>query len=52
MAASNWGTDSRLAESLYASACEFDFFQAVRLLVGDQHQRRKSRSVVRAAPAA
>jgi type VI secretion system protein ImpH len=32
MAASNWGTDSRLDESLYASACEFDFFQAVRLL--------------------
>jgi type VI secretion system protein ImpH len=32
MAASNWGTDSRLNESLYASACEFDFFQAVRLL--------------------
>ena len=32
MAASNWGTDSRLEESLYASACEFDFFQAVRLL--------------------
>ena len=32
MAASNWGTDSRLDESLYATACEFDFFQAVRLL--------------------
>ena len=32
MAASNWGTDSRLDESLFASACEFDFFQAVHLL--------------------
>jgi type VI secretion system protein ImpH len=32
MAASNWGTDSRVDESLFASSCEFDFFQAVRLL--------------------
>jgi type VI secretion system protein ImpH len=32
MAASNWGTDSRLDESLYHYAHEFDFFQAVRLL--------------------
>jgi len=32
MAASNWGTDCRLDESLFACACEFDFFQAVRLL--------------------
>ena len=32
MAASNWGTDCRLDESLFAVACEFDFFQAVHLL--------------------
>jgi len=32
MAASNWGTDCRLDESLFANACEFDFFQAVHLL--------------------
>ena len=32
MAASNWGTDCRLDESLFAFPCEFDFFQAVRLL--------------------
>ncbi len=32
MAASNWGTDFSLDESLFASACEFEFFQAVRLL--------------------
>jgi type VI secretion system protein ImpH len=32
MASSNWGTDRRLDESLFASACEFDFFQAVHLL--------------------
>jgi type VI secretion system protein ImpH len=32
MAASNWGTDCRLDESLFTSACEFEFFQAVRLL--------------------
>ena len=32
MAASNWGTDCRLDEFLFASACEFDFFQAVHLL--------------------
>src|SRR5215469_17503937 len=32
MAASNWGTDCRLDESLFSAACEFDFFQAVRLL--------------------
>ena len=32
MAASNWGTDRRLDESLFANACEFDFFQAVHLL--------------------
>lgn len=32
MAASNWGTDCRLDEYLFSSACEFDFFQAVRLL--------------------
>jgi type VI secretion system protein ImpH len=32
MAASNWGTDCRLDEFLFASAFDFDFFQAVRLL--------------------
>ena len=32
MAASNWGTNCRLKESLFATPCEFDFFQAVRLL--------------------
>lgn len=32
MGASNWGTDRRVDESLFASAYEFDFFQAVRLL--------------------
>jgi type VI secretion system protein ImpH len=32
MAASNWGTNCRLDESFFASPCEFDFFQAVRLL--------------------
>lgn len=32
MAASNWGTDCRIDEALFSSACEFDFFQAVRLL--------------------
>lgn len=32
MAASNWGTDRGLDESLFANACEFDFFQAVHLL--------------------
>lgn len=32
MAASNWGTDCRLDESLFSAPCEFDFFQAVRLL--------------------
>jgi type VI secretion system protein ImpH len=32
MASSDWGTDRRLDESLFAVACEFDFFQAVRLL--------------------
>ena len=32
MAASNWGTDCRLDESLFSVASEFDFFQAVRLL--------------------
>lgn len=32
MAASNWGTDRSLDESLFASACEFEFFQAVHLL--------------------
>jgi type VI secretion system protein ImpH len=32
MAASNWGTDRRLDEFLFANACEFDFFQAVHLL--------------------
>jgi type VI secretion system protein ImpH len=32
MAASNWGTDCRLEEALFADPCEFDFFQAVRLL--------------------
>ena len=39
MAASNWGTDRRLDESLFASACEFDFFQAVHLLTmfGDRN---------------
>lgn len=32
MAASNWGTDRGLDESLFANACEFEFFQAVHLL--------------------
>lgn len=32
MAASNWGTDRSLDESLFATACEFEFFQAVHLL--------------------
>ncbi len=32
MAASNWGTDRSLGESLFANACEFEFFQAVHLL--------------------
>ena len=32
MAASNWGTDHSLDESLFANACEFEFFQAVHLL--------------------
>ena len=32
LAASNWGTDCRVDESLFSAACEFDFFQAVRLL--------------------
>lgn len=32
MATSNWGTDCRLDESLFSSAYEFEFFQAVRLL--------------------
>jgi type VI secretion system protein ImpH len=40
MAASNWGTDCRLDESLFASACEFDFFQAVRLLTLLRNQPR------------
>jgi type VI secretion system protein ImpH len=40
MASSDWGTDRRLDESLFAAACEFDFFQAVRLLTllhGERH---------------
>ena len=40
MAASNWGTDCRLDESLFASACEFDFFQAVRVLTLLRNQPR------------
>jgi type VI secretion system protein ImpH len=32
MAASNWGTDRRIDDVLFAKAWEFDFFQAVRLL--------------------
>jgi|SRR5580704_6605249 type VI secretion system protein ImpH len=32
MAASNWGTDRRVEELLFAKAWEFDFFQAVCLL--------------------
>jgi len=33
MAASNWGTDRRVDETLFSpAACEFDFFQAVRVL--------------------
>ena len=42
MAASNWGTDCSLDESLFASSCEFDFFQAVRLLTLMQHERHPS----------
>jgi type VI secretion system protein ImpH len=40
MAASNWGTSRRIEESLFASGCEFDFFQAVKLLTqvyGERH---------------
>jgi type VI secretion system protein ImpH len=40
MAASNWGTSRRIDESLFASGCEFDFFQAVKLLTqvyGERH---------------
>jgi len=39
MAASNWGTDCRLEEWLFTGACEFDFFQAVRLLGLLQNER-------------
>jgi type VI secretion system protein ImpH len=40
MAASNWGTSRRIDEALFASGCEFDFFQAVKLLTqvyGERH---------------
>jgi type VI secretion system protein ImpH len=40
MVASNWGTSRRIDESLFASGCEFDFFQAVKLLTqvyGERH---------------
>lgn len=40
MAASNWGTNCRLDESLFTAACEFDFFQAVRLLTLLREQER------------
>lgn len=46
MAASNWGTDCRLDESLFASACEFDFFQAVRLLTLLHEERHPGASSV------
>jgi type VI secretion system protein ImpH len=39
MAPSNWGTDRRLDESLFTSGCEFEFFQAVRLLALVHHER-------------
>jgi type VI secretion system protein ImpH len=45
MAASNWGTDCRLDDSLFLSAYEFDFFQAVRLLTlldAERHGERHS----------
>lgn len=45
MASSKWGTDHRLDESLFASGYEFDFFQAVRLLVQLQSERHKEASV-------
>jgi len=38
MSASNWGTDRRVDDLLFAQGWEFDFFQAVRLL---QQQRRE-----------
>ena len=43
MAASNWGTDCRLDESLFTTACEFDFFQAVHLLtmLGENSDKTK-----------
>lgn len=41
MASSKWGTDHRLDESLFSSGHEFDFFQAVRLLVQLHSERRK-----------
>jgi len=51
MAASNWGTNRRLADFLFTSAFEFDFFQAVRLLnmLGENGQpaRRDALEAVR-----
>jgi len=51
MAAANWGTDCRLDESLFAVPCEFDFFQAVRLLIlmsgEDQTAPRPLSNIVR-----
>jgi len=48
MAASNWGTDRRLDEILFASGCEFEFFQAVRLLT---HLRSQRSPAVSGSPA-
>jgi type VI secretion system protein ImpH len=45
MAASNWGTSRRIDESLFASGCEFDFFQAVKLLTqmcGERHPESRA----------
>ncbi len=44
MAASDWGTDRRLDESLFTSGWEFDFFQAVRLLTLRHEQTRAGAS--------
>jgi type VI secretion system protein ImpH len=44
MAASNWGTDCRLDESLFASGWEFEFFQAVRLLTRLHEERHPGAS--------
>lgn len=47
MATSKWGTGHHLDESLFTSAYEFDFFQAVRLLAQLHSERGKGGSASR-----